>query len=141
MFQESDLILDSFEQLIDLANEEEKTDLRLFKEATKAPNWMANNARKGLKIRESLPKSKQCCTQTGLIRANQLEKQENLSLETLKRMKSFAARHGAKLTKEDESGKTKRGQAMLIWGIKPTKAGLDRFNSWLDREINKIEQS
>ena len=109
-------------------------------DTVKAPNWMANNAKRGLKLREKAPKSQKCCTASGLQRANQLAKQENLSKSTIKRMKSFASRHGGQLTKEDESGKTKRGQSMLIWGCRPTKSGVDRFVKWCDAQLNKMEK-
>lgn len=135
---DSDFLLDSLEDLIDIAVMDE---MALHSEAKVViPNWVASNADRGLKIRESLPKSEQCCLPVGLARANQLKNKENISLRTLKRMKSFASRHGAQLTPEDAKGKTKRGQAMLIWGITPTKSGVDRFINWVDKSIKKLQK-
>ena len=66
-----------------------------FNEDTVKPlDYIANNAKRGLEIRESLPDSQRCCTRVGLARANQLAKKENISINTLKRMKSFLSRHG-----------------------------------------------
>lgn len=59
----------------------------------KPPEYVAQNAKRGLEIRESLPPSKKCCTLVGLSRAHQLAKMENISIKTLKRMKSFLSRH------------------------------------------------
>ena len=57
-----------------------------------APANVRKIAREALKIRESLPKSRQAGTRVGLARANQLASGENLSEQTLIRMRSYLLR-------------------------------------------------
>ena len=111
----------------------------MFKESqgVKAPEWMKSAVRKGQKIRDNQPSSNKCCEQTGLTRAGQILNGDNLSLSTIKRMKSFAARHGAGDLSNKES---KRNQSLLIWGCPASKAGVDRFIGWCDAQINKLEK-
>ena len=57
-----------------------------------APKYIADQAKKALEIRETLPKSRQAGTLVGLARANQLANGDNLSEETLVRMRSYLIR-------------------------------------------------
>jgi len=104
------------------------------------PKWMQENAKRGLRIREEQPASNRCCTRVGLARANTLAKGGKLSLSTVNRMKSFAARHGANLKTNTEPN-SKLAQGLLLWGISPTKSGVKRVIDWCDRQINKMESS
>ncbi len=89
-------------------------------------------ARRALDVRKTLPKSKQAGTAVGLARANQLAKGDNLSNETIKRMKSFIARHKPNYEKARRQGKTiKDGGvilAMALWGY-PGVSG------WIDKNL------
>jgi hypothetical protein len=77
------------------------------------PSSASKEAKRGLEIRKSLPKSKQCCTPTGLKRANDLANRTPMSLETIFRMYKFFERH----EKNKSGGKEDKGyQAWLIWG-------------------------
>jgi hypothetical protein len=81
------------------------------------PVAVAREAKRGLTLRNSMPPSKRCCTQVGLRRASQLKNRQPVSLDTIKRMKSFFDRH-------EKSSKGARGwginskgwQAWLLWG-------------------------
>lgn len=102
------------------------------------PKYISENAKLGLRIRESLPKSKKCCTRVGLARANQLAKREKLSKETLKRMKSFLSRHGANIPTGKVDLNTKLSQSILLWGAYPDKDGINRVIKWIDRKLNLL---
>jgi hypothetical protein len=99
-----------------------------------APGWMKSAAKRGLKIRDAQTKSNKCCLPTGLKRADMIIKGQQLSQSTLKRMKSFAARHGSQLTKESEPN-SKLRQALLIWGVPDSAAGVKKFISWVDSKL------
>jgi hypothetical protein len=99
-----------------------------------APGWMIAAAKRGLKLRSAQPESNQCCLPVGLKRANQIINGEQLSQATLKRMKSFASRHGSQLL-ESSPEDSKLRQALLIWGIPDSKKGIQKFISWADSKI------
>lgn len=78
---------------------------------------MANNAKRGLEMRDKQPKSNKGMTAVGLARANQLINREELSLETVKRMYSFFSRHEVdKKSKSWREGNSKAEQGWLGWG-------------------------
>ena len=85
-----------------------------------APANVRKIAREALEIRETLPKSRQAGTLVGLARANQLANGDNLSNDTLKRIKSFIARHKPNYERARAQGKdmTDGGVilAMALWG-------------------------
>lgn len=54
---------------------------------------MRKNARDALEIRKTLPESKKFGTPVGLARARDIANNRQLSLDTIKRMNSFLARH------------------------------------------------
>lgn len=105
----------------------------------KAPEYMAKNAKRGLEIRDNQPPSNKCCERTGLARANQLVNGENLSLSTLKRMKSFLSRHGSNV-KSDIDLDSKLAQSIFLWGAYPSKKEIKRAIKWLDEKINSMEK-
>ena len=102
-------------------------------ESVKPLKYMQSAAERGLKIRDAQPDSNKCCTSTGLARANQLAKGENVSIDTVKRMKSFASRH-ASTTNWDDS-ESKGVQAMMLWGI-PSASKVESFIKWCDSKLN-----
>jgi len=97
-----------------------------------APANVKAVAKRALEVRKTLPKSKQAGTSVGMARANQLAKGENLSNETLKRMKSFIARHKPNYEKARRQGKTiKDGGvilAMALWGY-------PGVSTWIDKNL------
>ena len=100
-----------------------------------APSFARNAAKKALKEREELPASRQAGTRVGLARANQLANGDNLSLDTLKRMVSFIARHKQNYRDAKAKGldnKTSKViQAMNLWG------GV-RAQSWAQEQIKRL---
>ena len=100
------------------------------------PDYIRNAARKALEERADLPPSRQAGTRVGLARANQLANGDNLSIDTLKRMRSFIARHKGNYDRAKKQGldnKTSKViQAMGLWG------GV-RALAWANREIDKAD--
>ena len=74
---------------------------------------MANNAKRGLKMRDESTPSNQGGTQVGLQRANQFSKREGVSLETVMRTYQFLSR--ARVYYKPGQN-TKGTQAYLMWG-------------------------
>ena len=74
---------------------------------------MANNAKRGLKMRDESTPSNQGGTQVGLQRANQFDKREGVSLETVMRTYQFLSR--ARVYYKPGQN-TKGTQAYLMWG-------------------------
>ena len=74
---------------------------------------MANNAKRGLKMRDESSPSNKGGTQVGLQRANQFAKRESVSLETVMRTYQFLSR--ARVYYKPGQN-TKGTQAYLMWG-------------------------
>jgi hypothetical protein len=72
--------------------EEEKNDPAM-KQSYIPPVEVAENARLALEVRESKPESQRGMTAVGLARAHQLASRSPVSLETIRRMISYFARH------------------------------------------------
>ena len=76
-------------------------------------------------------------TLTGLQRANQIAKGENLSLETVKRIKNFLSRHGKNREinpiYKGTPWKDKGYVAWLLWGG-------DAMIGWVDKKIKQSEK-
>ncbi len=85
-----------------------------------APADIRKVAREALEIRSTLPKSRQAGTLTGLARANQLASGENLSQETLLRMRSYLLRARENYRQAKRAGlnatNSKAIQAYQLWG-------------------------
>ena len=77
-----------------------------------APKYIADAAKKALEIRKDLPPSRQYGTLVGLARANQLANGENISQDTLVRMRSYLLRARANY----RTAKSKAIGAYLLWG-------------------------
>ena len=97
-----------------------------------APANVRKIAREALEIRETLPKSRQAGTLVGLARANQLASGDNLSQETLLRMRSYLLRVRENYIQAKRAGlnatNSKAIQAYMLWG---STAGLRWVNSQL----------
>lgn len=89
-------------------------------ETYKPPAGAASAARKAIKWKEKHGDAVKGGTQVGWTRARQLAKRENLSLETVKRMSSFFARHQGNQEVDskykDEPWKDAGYVAWLLWG-------------------------
>ena len=99
-----------------------------------APDYIAEAARKGLEARDKAPNYLKAGTRVGLARANQLANKENISTQTLLRMRSYLARAEDAYRKAREAGKTidnsKAIQAYYLWGG-------PRAMAWVNRELKK----
>lgn len=99
-------------------------DVRLVTDAADAdtftpPADVAAAAKRGLELRAEQPPSNRGGTAVGIARAKQLANRDPVSLDTIKRMVSFFARH--EVDKKGEGwGKDSKGyQAWLLWGGDP----------------------
>jgi len=85
-----------------------------------APKYIADQAKEALEIRKTLPKSRQAGTLVGLARANQLVNRENLSRETMIRMRSYLIRARDNYLQAKRAGldasNSKAIQAYMLWG-------------------------
>jgi hypothetical protein len=109
------------------------------------PVAVAEAAKKGIAIRNSMPQSRKCCTPVGIRRGQQLANREAVSIDILKRMSSYFSRHEV-----DRSGKgwgvdSKGWQAWLMWGGDPGRAWVNSIlkptknpRSKLDYQIERL---
>ena len=77
-----------------------------------------------------------CLTPVGKARLNQLAKGETISLDTMKRMYSYIARHKKDLESSKEFGDGCGYLAMMSWG----EDGSWRTFDWLENKLGQIEE-
>jgi len=101
-----------------------------------APQNLRQAARRALEARDSVPPSRKAGTPVGLARANQLANGDNLSLETLKRMRSYLERAEPAYREARAQGKSieesKAIMAYYLWGGPQALA-------WVNQQIRKLE--
>ena len=101
-----------------------------------APQNLRNAARRALEARDSVPPSRKAGTPVGLARANQLANGDNLSLETLRRMRSYLERAEPAYREARAQGKSieesKAIMAYYLWGGPQALA-------WVNQQIRKLE--
>jgi len=101
-----------------------------------APQNLRNAARRALEARDSVPPSRKAGTPIGLARANQLKNGDNLSLETLRRMRSYLERAEPAYREARAQGKSieesKAIMAYYLWGG-------PRALAWVNQQIRKLE--
>jgi len=102
-----------------------------------APANIRKIARRVLDVRETLPKSRRAGTPVGLARANQLANGDNLSLQTLIRMRSYLLRARENYKRAKAQGKTRENsksiQAYELWGSTPALR-------WAESQITKLSK-
>ena len=110
-----------------------------FESYTDYPQYMSDAAQVALNYLEESGNPNDCMTQTGKVRAQQLAQKKPVSLQTLKRMKSYISRHMVDLDSstsyDDGCGKT----AMAAWGCR-SKNECNAALKWLDRKITTVEE-
>jgi hypothetical protein len=110
-----------------------------FESYTDYPQYMSDAAQVALNYIEESGNPNDCMTQTGKVRAQQLAQKKPVSLETLKRMKSYISRHMVDLDSstsyDDGCGKL----AMAAWGCR-SKNECNAALKWLDRKITTVEE-
>ena len=101
------------------------------------PKYITETAKRALKFFEESGNPKNCLTQVGKVRMNTLAKADPVSLDILKRMKSYGERH----KKDWDSSKTFEDGcgylAMASWGYEPKT--YDKVISFLTRKISELE--
>lgn len=106
----------------------------------KPTQGMADAAQKALDWREEYGDEVSAGTRVGWVRANQLAKRENLTLETVKRMKSFFARHdGNQVISEENKGTPWKDSGYISWLLWGGDAGKSWSEKIVQREENKEE--
>ena len=98
------------------------------------PADVARAARRGLELRAEQPPSNRAGTPVGLARASQLANRRPVSVETLRRMRSYFARHAIDTQGEGWGRDSKGYQAWLMWGGDPGRA-------WARRILRDVEES
>lgn len=97
------------------------------------PESVAKEARLGLELRAQQPPNNRCCTPVGIRRATQLANRQPVSLDTLRRMKSYFARHEVDKMGRNWGVNSKGYQAWLCWGG-------DSGKKWCEAVIYHFEQ-
>lgn len=99
------------------------------------PASVARAARRALEIRAQQAPSNRGGTRVGIARARQLANREPLSIETIRRMASFFARHGKSpgSAKARKDATSKAAQAWGLWGGNPGRAWANRILRQHDR--------
>lgn len=105
-------------------------------ETFKPPASVARAARRALEVRAQQAPSNRGGTRVGLARARQLAGREAVSVDTLRRMVSFFARH-EKSTGSAEARKDPTSKAAQVWGLWGGNAG----RAWANRMIKRIERT
>jgi len=96
---------------------------------------MAEAARKALEARERVAPSRRAGTPVGLARAKQLQNKQNLSTETLVRMRSYLSRteqtYRDAVAQGNDITTSKQIMATGLWG------GPKAIN-WVNKELKKL---
>ena len=103
--------------------------------STKPPSSAARAAKRALEIREKQSPSNKAGTSVGLSRANQFARRESMSIETIRRINSFFARHGESPGSK-EARKDSTSKAAQAWGLWGGNAG----RAWAKRELARYER-
>lgn len=103
-------------------------------ESYKPTASMASNARRALEVRASKPPSQRGMTSVGLARARQLINRQDLSYDTVKRMKAYFDRHQVDKKGSSWSDQGKGWQAWMGWGG-------DEGWSWAKKIVSRYESN
>ena len=98
------------------------------------PAAVAKAAQAALDIRKTLPPSRRGGTDVGVRRAVQLARRDPVSIDTIKRMVSFFARH-AESPGSAEARRDKTSKAAQAWGLWGGSAG----RTWAAQILREYE--
>jgi len=102
-----------------------------------APDYIRDAAKRALEARDRVPPSRKAGTPVGIARANQLANGVNVSVNTLKRMRSYLERAESTYKEARAQGKSmeesKAIMAYYLWGG-------PRALAWVNRELRKAGQ-
>jgi hypothetical protein len=103
----------------------------------KPPKSVRAAARRGLKNRRERAKKTKTPggTRVGVARARDLKNGKNIPPKTLKRMKSFFARHDTAASRKNRN-KSPKSRASIAWDLWGGNAG----KKWVERELKKREK-
>ena len=131
---------DEIEDLASNAEVELKESLSVNESETfnDYPESARNAARKAIKWKEEHGKEVKAGTAVGWTRARQLANGENLSMQTIKRMKAFFDRHEKnKSINSDYKGQPWKDNGYVAWLI----WGGDGARTWAERKIKQYEKA
>ena len=97
------------------------------------PKAVQNAARVALERRRSVSPSNRGGTLVGVARARDLSGGKNISLDTIRRMRSYFARHDTPAERRNRRNDVK-GKASVAWGLWGGNAGRTWANSVIERE-------
>jgi hypothetical protein len=95
-------------------------------ESWRPPASVARAAQRGLDLRAEQPPSNRAGTPVGLARARDLANRRPVSLDVIRRMVSYFARHEVDRQGEGWGVDSKGYQAWLMWGGDPGRAWAER---------------
>ena len=102
-----------------------------------ANQMMADNARRALEYRQTLPRSARFGTPVGVARARDIANKVNLSPETILRMHSYLARTKDLFEAQDAMKPENRGKqwwATQLWGGREAYA-------WVEDKLSRMERA
>ncbi len=109
-----------------------KVNVKALDRFTNYPQAASNNAKKAIEWKKKYGKEVKGGTQVGWTRAGQLARREALSLSTVKRIKSFFARHDGNQSVSSENKQTPYKDAgyvaWLLWGGSSMKSWVDSLS-------------
>ncbi len=100
---------------------------------TKPPKNVADNAEKGLKLREEHDRGG---TDIGIARARDLKNRENLSEDTINRMVQYFARHEVDKKADDFGNDNDPSAGYIAWLL----WGGDEGKDWAEKVQSKFEK-
>lgn len=103
--------------------------------STKPPSAAARAAKRALDIRSEQSPSNRAGTPVGIARAKQFANRESMSIDTVKRIVSFFARH-EKSTGSSNARRDSTSKAAQAWGLWGGNAG----RAWAKRELRRYER-
>lgn len=95
------------------------------------PTKVALEAKLGIELRAQQPPSNQCCTVVGLAMAEHLKHRQPVTVEMLRRMRSYFQRHEVDKRSSRWAIDSKGFQAWLHWGG-------DSGRDWCNRTLEQL---
>lgn len=106
------------------------------------PLPVAIEAKKGLELRSVQAESNKCCTPVGIRRATQLSNRQPVSIDTIKRMRAYFARHSVDRLGKGWGINSKGYQAWLCWGGDAGRDWAEKiFQQNLDASVDRNDSA
>lgn len=122
---------------IEIAN----TDDMEFQEQPRVvpPAYMINAAAKGLKLRDKYPIDDREISFAGLVMADKIANQKSLTIGDVKRIYRFCLK-GMENVNCDPDPHPMIDQGFLLYGVIPTRTGLQRVINWCERTVKRLDK-